>query len=52
MKQVINQKIDDYKDSDPEKAKDWQNVGLLLDTLTGGRLRKLSGNLIGKEKAL
>ena len=46
MKQIVNQKIDDYKDSDPEKAKDWQNAGLLLDMLAGGRLRKLSGNMM------
>ena len=52
MKQIVNQKIDEYKDFDPEKAKDWQNAGLLLDMLAGGRLRKLFGNPIEKEKAL
>ena len=36
MKQIINKKIDEYKDADPEKAKDWQNAGLLLDMLAGG----------------
>lgn len=52
MKQIINKKIDEYKDKNPDKAKDWQNAGLLLDMLTGGRLRKLSGNPTEKEKAL
>ena len=36
MKQIVNQKIDQYKDSDPDKAKDWQNAGLVLDMLAGG----------------
>ncbi|MDG9730372.1 hemagglutinin repeat-containing protein [Ignatzschineria sp. RMDPL8A] len=36
MKQIINQKIDEYKDKNPDKAKDWQNAGLLLDMLAGG----------------
>ncbi len=52
MKKVVNQKIDDYKDSEPEKVRGWKNADLLLDMLTGGRLRKLFGNPIEKEKAL
>ena len=36
MKQIVNTKIDEYKDSDPELAKNWQNAGLLLDMLAGG----------------
>ena len=36
MKQIINKKIDEYKKTDPDKAKDWQNAGLLLDMLAGG----------------
>ncbi|HIW05934.1 MAG TPA: VENN motif pre-toxin domain-containing protein [Candidatus Ignatzschineria merdigallinarum] len=36
MKQIINQKIDEYNKTDPDKAKDWQNAGLLLDMLAGG----------------
>ncbi|HIW05932.1 MAG TPA: hypothetical protein H9889_01195 [Candidatus Ignatzschineria merdigallinarum] len=36
MKQIINEKIDKYKKEDPEKAKNWQNAGLLLDMLAGG----------------
>src|SRR5699024_900860 len=36
MKQIINQKIDEYKDKNPDKAKDWQNAGLVLDMLAGG----------------
>ena len=52
MKKVVNQKIDDYKDSEPEKVRGWKNADLLLDMLTGGWLRKLFGNPIEKEKAL
>ena len=46
MKQIVNQKIDQYKDSDPDKAKDWQNAGLVLDMLAGGRSEE---RRVGKE---